>query len=82
MGESSPVEHALLHEFDSHAAGGELADRAAKILEVAGEVVHGVDDEGVAVAQVAQRFGERRPVGVLVGERAIHRDPSSCRSVF
>lgn len=51
---------------------------AVEVVEVAGEAVHGVHDDGVALVDEAEHGHQLRPVGVFagrgVGERAVHGD--------
>ncbi len=57
---------------------GEVAHDAAQVVEVAGEAVHGVHDDGVTVTDEAQQRVELWAVGVFarraVGEGAVDGD--------
>jgi hypothetical protein len=73
---SSPVNVSLLFdELDPHAFGGELADDATQVVEVAGEAIHGMPDHRVPLADEAQHGRQLGPVHVfargLVSERAV-----------
>lgn len=52
----------LFEELHGDAAFGEFSDDGAEVGEGASESVHTRDDEGVAVAEVAQRFVQLRSV--------------------
>jgi hypothetical protein len=58
---------AFLDELDPHAFVGEAAHDASQIVEVAGESVHRVDNDAVAVAYERQHLVEFRAEGVLAG---------------
>jgi len=66
-------------ELDLHAFAGQLADDATKIIEVAGETIHGMHNHRVPLADETKQGRQLRAVHVLarrtVGERAIDGDP-------
>jgi len=57
-----------LDELHAHAAGGQDTDDRAQVVEVAGQPVHRVHDEGVAVADEPEQRFQLRPLCVLAGD--------------
>src|SRR3954452_16152082 len=66
-------------ERDPHALAGQGVNDPAQVIEVAGQPIHAVDDDGVAPARKAQQELQLRTLGVFargfVGEGLIERDP-------
>jgi hypothetical protein len=58
----------LLHELHPHAACGEAADGRAQVVEVAGQAVHGVHEDGVAVADEGEHRLQLRAMEVFAGD--------------
>jgi len=69
---------ALLEKLDLRALAGQGVDDPAQVIEVTGEAVHAVDDDGVAPARKAQHEFQLRTLGVFargfIGEGLIERD--------
>lgn len=57
----------FFEELHPHSAPGEALDECAQVIEVAGEPVHAVHDDGVPVADEPEQLGQLRPGGVLAG---------------
>ena len=55
----------LLDELDAHAALGELLHDAAQVVEVAGQPIHAVHHDGVALAHEGEQRVQLRALGVL-----------------
>jgi hypothetical protein len=57
-------DHALFDKLRSHAFACQTLDESTQVIEVAGEPVHAVDNDGVPVAGEPQELGELRSGGV------------------
>jgi hypothetical protein len=52
-------------KLDPHPLAGQSVHDPAKIIEVAGEAVHAVDEDGVAFARKTQQLLQLRTLGVF-----------------
>jgi hypothetical protein len=68
-----------MDELNGHSFLGEQLDRVPEVIEVAGQSVHAVDDDRVAIAGERQQFLELGTIGVLAGylvrERLVNLNP-------
>ena len=67
----------LLQERSAHTARGEELHQPPQIVEVAGQAIHAVDHDRIALADEGEQRCQRWPLSILPGGRvrihAIHR---------
>lgn len=69
----------LFHELDPHTTTSQRLHKSTKIVEIAGQPIHTVDYDRVAIADEFEQLLELRPENVfargLVGENLVDVDP-------
>jgi hypothetical protein len=69
---------AFLHELDPDASFGEGLNQLAQIVEIAGQSIHAVDHDGIALAGEGQHGVELGAVDVLA-RSLVGENPVECR---